>query len=400
MFSPWRVPLTTLARIDRCAAARRPKNITLSDIEGLMLRKPKQARPEAFVKEAQWLQEEVPLRVAHLLVGFHRLPFIAMRCEPLAQVWSIYLEDFEHISALPRARSGEDVLDFKESLKTSQEKRAGVVAATRQAVGELQRFPDVRGNLETFLDKVFLTRIGRLLLEDHFIACVEHAASSSDPSSMPQSDGIVTELKLAPLLRTVADGVQQLSDEIYGQRAEVNIVEVGEATVHSIPRYLYFVFKEVMKNAIKATMEKHLVNPPPLQVTVVTGTYDVQVKISDRGGGMPRNVLKHIWRYGYSGFTSSHPESGSAFGAMGDFSADSQHELSGFGVGLPLSRLYTRYLGGDIQISQVLGHGTEVSIILSRHGQREEDDVGASEDYDGDIDSFQGGARSSIMAPP
>ena len=33
-----------------------------------------------------------------------------------------------------------------------------------------------------------------------------------------------------------------------------------------------------------------------------------------------------------------------------------------------------------MQISQVLGHGAEVSIILSQHGKREEFDVGASDE--------------------
>merc|ERR1711879_193176 len=122
-------------------------------------------------------------------------------------------------------------------------------------------------------------------------------------------------------------------------------------------------------------------------------------KISDRGGGMPRRVLNRVWRYGYSGFASSH--AGGPSNLMGEASSDPQRELSGFGVGLPLSRLYMRYLGGDIQISQVLGHGTEVSIIINQHGKREDYDVGHSEDYDdedGD-ESVLGAPRSSFSAP-
>merc|ERR1712008_285185 len=135
---------------------------------------------------------------------------------------------------------------------------------------------------------------------------------------------------------------------------------------------------------------------PTVQVTIVSGSYDVQVKISDRGGGMPRRVLDNMWRYGYSGFTTTH-NSGSTDGLMGERSpSDLQLALSGYGVGMPLSRLYARYLGGDIQVSQVRGHGTEVSIFFSRDGDSGEH---SEDDEVVDVDSFRGGSQSSL-APP
>lgn len=364
-----------------------------------MLLKARQRSPDAFVKEAQQLQEEVPLRLANRLVDFHRLPFLAMRCEPLAEVCAIYLEDFMTLSALPKVTDGKGVLMFKEELEKSQRRRMWVVRDTRRAIRELTQFPDVKADLQTFLDKLFVTRIGRLLLEDHFIKFVDHALSNADPNCLPQSDGIVTETKLADLLHSVAADINQLSDELYGQSVNVNIVDSGCATVHSIPRYLRFIFQEILKNAVKATMEKHPANPPTVQVVIITGTYDVQIKISDTGGGMPRSVLKHIWRYGYSGFQLTHQSSSQTLSGIMGGSTDVQAEMSGFGVGLPLSRLYARYLGGDIQISQVLGHGTEVSVVLSQHGKREEFDVGESEDYHGSDVWDDCGGRSSLMAP-
>lgn len=47
-------------------------------------------------------------------------------------------------------------------------------------------------------------------------------------------------------------------------------------------------------------------------------------------------------------------------------------QVAGFGVGLPLSRLYARYFGGDVHLSQMYGHGTDVLINLNRLGNQTE----------------------------
>jgi pyruvate dehydrogenase kinase 2/3/4 len=46
--------------------------------------------------------------------------------------------------------------------------------------------------------------------------------------------------------------------------------------------------------------------------------------------------------------------------------------IAGFGYGLPLSRLYARYFGGDLSLTSMEGLGTDAYLHLSAIGDREE----------------------------
>merc|ERR1712070_92497 len=139
-----------------------------------------------------------------------------------------------------------------------------------------------------------------------------------------------------------------------------------------------FICQEVLKNAVKATMDGHcgrVGSPPPVQVAIRPGKFDVEVKISDQGGGIKRRFLKRIWEFGYSVPAEQAP--------AGQQNAEMQLRMSGYGVGAPLSRLFARYYGGDLNISSVYGFGTDVSIRFNRLGDHAE--LGCSI-YDNDED--------------
>lgn len=55
-----------------------------------------------------------------------------------------------------------------------------------------------------------------------------------------------------------------------------------------------------------------------------------------------------------------------------------RQQMSGYGIGVPLSRLFAMYFGGDLSFSSMYGFGTDVSIRLNRVGDHVE--LGCSAD--------------------
>lgn len=77
-----------------------------------------------------------------------------------------------------------------------------------------------------------------------------------------------------------------------------------------VPSHLYHMLFELFKNSMRAVMEHHgqdCDNIPGIEVTVVNGREDISLKISDRGGGIPRSSVDHLFKYMYS--TAPQPSS-------------------------------------------------------------------------------------------
>jgi pyruvate dehydrogenase kinase 2/3/4 len=142
---------------------------------------------------------------------------------------------------------------------------------------------------------------------------------------------------------------------------------------------------------------------------VALGDSDVTIKIGDEGGGMKKGETKKCWTYLHStappppemegasngdgseddeedddkeirsetgtygmalgsisrnsatsnsGLSSSGDDSNSDGGDDGD-GGSKAGALAGYGFGLPLSRLYCRYFGGDLSIVSMEGFGTD-----------------------------------------
>eukprot|EP00438_Fugacium_kawagutii_P009980 Skav234399 [mRNA] locus=scaffold873:188433:190085:- [translate_table: standard] len=115
-----------------------------------------------------------------------------------------------------------------------------------------------------------------------------------------------------------------------------------------IPGFLRFIMTEVLKNSCRATAES------------VKSDREVAIRINDRARGIPFGVGQQVWSYLY---TTANKENSLNGGYANSNTATS---LAGYGIGLPLSRLYARYLGGTLKLVSLPGYGTSVDLFLRR----------------------------------
>jgi len=176
------------------------------------------------------------------------------------------------------------------------------------------------------------------------------------------SAGIIDpDCDVAQICRETAQRVQELCEEETGKSPLIK-VEVyqarGEARFSYIPGFLRFILTEVLKNSCRATVElaktDRAVQKRPITVIVCADEHDVAIRVADLAHGIPFDVGQRVWSYLYT------------TAAKGGQYGDGATSLAGYGVGLPLSRLYARYLGGSLNLVSLPGYGTSVDLFLTR----------------------------------
>ena len=177
----------------------------------------------------------------------------------------------------------------------------------------------------------------------------------------PNRVGVIdTNCRIKNLAKEAFDNAAFLCEEYYFASPdldikEVNHVDPGEPIqICYPPQHLYHIFFELFKNSMRATIEtkaKGAAEIPDVELLIAKGASDISIKISDRGGGIPRHVVDNLFTYLYS--TAPRP-------SMHAHKAP----LAGYGYGLPLSRLYARYFHGDLVLSSYEGYGTDAVIYL------------------------------------
>jgi pyruvate dehydrogenase kinase 2/3/4 len=118
---------------------------------------------------------------------------------------------------------------------------------------------------------------------------------------------------------------------------------------------------ELLKNSMRAVVERNIEQSedfPEIKIIVAEGKEDITIKISDEGGGIPRSGMPLIWTYMYTTAEKTLLEDNDT----GDYRVP----LAGFGYGLPISRLYARYFGGDLRLISMEGYGTDAYLHLSK----------------------------------
>ncbi|ETW78186.1 hypothetical protein HETIRDRAFT_460407 [Heterobasidion irregulare TC 32-1] len=251
---------------------------------------------------------------------------------------------------------------FTKTLDAIKRRHDPTVTTTAQGVLEWKRRQNARNiglDIQAWLDRFYLSRIGiRFLIGQHV------ALNELQPH--PDYVGIIcTRSNVHDIVHEAIENARFVCEEHYAMFKGPPVQLICPKDLHFayVPGHLSHICFELLKNSLRAVVERYGHDRedqlPPIKVIVVEGKEDITIKISDEGGGIPRSAIPLIWTYMYTTMESQ--------GIDQDFQAsDFKAPMAGFGYGLPLSRLYARYFGGDLRLISMDGFGTDVYIHLNR----------------------------------
>lgn len=315
---------------------------------------------------AAFIQTEVPkrfafrVRMVETLTGWENIPEL-VEVHAMMQQWYRELRLIE--------RSCEVGLrNFTKCTRAIRQGGNNTVALVAVGIHKLQRQTDglyTHDFLDRWLDGFLLSRIASNMLLDQYYAC----ASKRD-GGLGRPTGIIhLECDAVAICKKAADYTSRICQAHTGHQPFI-VVENYEAGKKGpqadspcyfsyIPGYLRYIMTELLKNSFQASLRANpdeILAKSPIHVLVCRDEHRVVIRVSDRGGGIPFEVGDRIWSYLY----------GAAARDQVQDPVEPATAFTGYGVGLPLSRLHARYLGGNLKVMSYPGYGTDVSVTLPR----------------------------------
>ncbi|CAG8527786.1 1432_t:CDS:10 [Ambispora leptoticha] len=378
--------------------------------------------PGTLLRASQFLAEELPIRLAHRVKELDELPHNLNNMPSIVKVKNWYAQSFEDLINFPKADlprsikdkfaasalketklpesrpnlsvkyssssppkhqavpldhryySNIDGIDWPPEVYHYNEKFTKLIEAIKRrhdpvvtTVGIMeykQHRKLIDTDVQAFLDRFYMSRIGIRMLIGQQVALNRLA-------SRPDYVGIIcTKTNIAETVQEAADNAKYICEDYYGlfRAPEVQLHCPQDLIFTYVPSHLSHMLFELLKNSLRAVVETFGDGKdeyPPIKVIVAEGKEDITIKISDEGGGIPRSSIPLVWTYMYT--TAQAQELDPNFN-QSDFKAP----LAGFGYGLPISRLYARYFGGDLKLISMEGFGTDVYLHLNRISNSDE----------------------------
>ncbi|KAJ9223572.1 hypothetical protein DTO271D3_5886 [Paecilomyces variotii] len=413
--------------ITRLASSRRPP-LTLGDLL-------RHGRPpldkEALLASANFTLSLLPARLASRIQALRNLPFIVVSNPHVSRIYHNYLHSLSTLLPYQQRQitNLEEEKQFAEVMADLVQTHTNTIPVLARGFLECRKYISP-AEVTRFLDSHLRARIGtRLIAEQHLaLHFASQPISDEDPNPPPERResvpsnyiGVIdTALRPERIIRSCEDFVGEICELRYGVRPKLVIDGQPEASFAHVPVHIEYIITELLKNAFRATIESGN-DREPIEVTIaaapdVPGAHvqemsetgkdssseadlrfsksdgaddpiaheaiklsrpssqSITIRLRDRGGGIPPEVLPHIWSYSFTTFSEDDlpgSENGNLdalntiSGAGGNGSS-----IAGLGYGLPLSRAYAEYFGGGIAVQSLWGWGTDVYLTLQGVGK-------------------------------
>ncbi|TKY87106.1 hypothetical protein EX895_003783 [Sporisorium graminicola] len=323
---------------------------------------------EKILKSANYVRQELPVRIAHRIRDLQALPFVVMTNQHLEDVYQKYWSAFETFRRFPHIKSMDDNEKFCNLLRGLLDDHLTIIPSLTIGIVESSHHLQPQ-QLDKFMERMLRSRISRRVLAEQHIALTEalddpfhffnepvrrqeegeDEASDLDHSEDAVGDhvGIIyTRLSVASVVNKGIKLLTQMFASMSDGAAErIPRVEVDgdlRARFAYIPEHLEYIVFELLKNAMRATIRKHAGEKSAgvVKVTIVEGPpeEDLIIRISDSGGGLPDLITqlsspsraaaalaKPVSKPTFA--TSSSPASGDATGSEASLQTEQQYPI-------------------------------------------------------------------------
>jgi pyruvate dehydrogenase kinase 2/3/4 len=231
-----------------------------------------------------------------------------------------------------------------------------------------------------------------------------HFPDAKQPADLEFVGEVFLKCNAKEVVERCGREVKNLALGTYGEGTVIPEIKIEghlDATFPYILSHFEYIIGELLRNSVQAVVERQenlssRSSPPPIEITICEAPQHVIIRVSDQGGGIPREVLPYIWSFAKGPRSEKRLENLHHVPKMAatlqelktDLDSDmprahSTHSSSlsslasrppnlRLGMGLPLSRIYAEYWAGSLELQSLRGYGVDAFLQISKLGNKNE----------------------------
>lgn len=370
------------------------------------------------------------------------LPYCVVANHHFNEVYELYYEAFDKFRRVPEIRTLEDNDSYCDVISDMLKKHLSVIP--KLAMGILETSADgmlPSRELDDFMNAIlrsvsrcykyspgrlayiFPKRISRRVIAEQHLSLTEtfHSPNFHPGVKVPDTEfigNVFLKCNAADVIQRCGRAVLDLARSAYGDNVMLPEIKLSghlDANFPFILSHMEYIVGELLRNAVQSVIERRLSEgastsdppPPPIEVTICESSKHVVIRVSDQGGGIPRDVLPYLWSFckgphsqrilsnltqvpmmaatlqevrvdepsddkdNFDGVQSRHRRPSTNY-VSSLTSLTSRPPNLRLGMGLPLSRIYAEYWAGGLELQSLWGYGVDVFFQVSKLGNKNE----------------------------
>ena len=316
------------------------------------------------------IYNELPIRLANRVTDLNNLPFGLAKNHSINKVREWYLTSCLELFETKEPMTKSDIINFKSTIENIYKRHSPTLLTISKGLYELKRdkiITDIEEpTMQQFLNRFYTNRTEIRILLEYYI-------SLFDNKNEEHNFGTVN-LKCFPhlILNDVINNIQYICNKHYSNIELDDIIKVNvdkNLYFPTIDNYLYYVLFELLKNSVKAVIEKkkyNMVNNylPHIDISITDHKNYILVRIEDNGIGIKDENKDKIWYFSYSSSRIDEKD------ILEDNDFSVLTPLSGFGYGLPITNIYADFFNStkhNIVLISEYGQGTTVCLYMKKY---------------------------------
>lgn len=309
---------------------------------------------------------------AKRLRRFRNLPYLVMLNPSILELYNLYLQTMSVLLSAslntPTTLAEND--RFTEDVVAKFiEIHADALTTLSKGFSEVLHLITVE-QVKAFLDEHLMERISMRLIAHQHIQLTE-SLRSPDFVKGGNYNGVIKQLDIREVVRKNAELVNDICLMKYDQSVPVTIdtnlhppsfrnlreaplvlldSKNGPIIFPYIEYHLDYIFQELFKNSFRAHIENNVLDPVQITVSTSDSPSFMELRIRDKGKGIPPSVLKHAFDYSFSTYDSGE---GDSYKTLNVPPGEGGNTVAGMGYGLPLLKAYIELF------NDTLGHDPE-----------------------------------------